>query len=51
MKQQDINTLLILADRARRAGLIEFQEMPAVLQAIEAAKQYAEPKEVETKKK
>lgn len=42
MTTNDINTFLILADRARLSGLIQFNEMPAVLQAIEAAKKAIE---------
>lgn len=38
MIKEHINTFLVLAERARQAGLIQFDEMPAVLQAIEAAK-------------
>lgn len=37
MDKAHIQTFLVLADRARNAGLISFQEMPAVLQAINAA--------------
>lgn len=37
MDKNHIQTFLVLADRARNAGLISFQEMPAVLQAISAA--------------
>lgn len=37
MNKNHIQTFLVLADRARNAGLISFQEMPAVLQAINAA--------------
>jgi len=37
MDKNDLQTLLVLADRARGAGLISFSEMPAVLQAINAA--------------
>lgn len=38
MIREHINTFLVLAERARQAGLIQFEEMPAVLQAIDAAK-------------
>lgn len=37
MTTNQIQVLLALAERARAAGLIQFNEMPAVLQAIEAA--------------
>jgi hypothetical protein len=52
MDIQHIQTLLILAERARQAGLIQFNEFPPVLQAIEAgnkavqaAQQQAQPPE------
>ncbi len=37
MDKNHIQTFVVLAERARGAGLISFQEMPAVLQAISAA--------------
>lgn len=37
MDKNNIQTFVALAERARGAGLISFQEMPAVLQAISAA--------------
>lgn len=37
MDKNHIQTFVALAERARGAGLISFQEMPAVLQAISAA--------------
>lgn len=38
MIKEHINTFLILAVRAQKAGLIELNEMAAVAQAVEAAK-------------
>ncbi len=37
MDKNHIQTFVVLTERARGAGLISFQEMPAVLQAISAA--------------
>ena len=37
MDKNHIQTFVALAERARSAGLIQFNEMPAVLQAINAA--------------
>ena len=37
MNTAHLNTLVILADRARRAGLIEFSEMAAVTEAVQTA--------------
>ena len=37
MEKQHVQTFIALAERARNAGLIQFNEMPAVLQAINAA--------------
>ena len=39
MTKEHINTFLVIAERARQAGLIQFEEMPAVLQAIASAKE------------
>lgn len=39
MTKEHINTFLVLAERARQAGLIQFEEMPAVLSAIASAKE------------
>lgn len=50
MLKEHIQTFLVLAERARQAGLIQFEEMPAVLQAIQAAKE-AQKQEPETEKK
>lgn len=38
MNTTHINTLLVLAERARQAGLIQFDEMPAVLVAVKAGR-------------
>lgn len=38
MNTTHINTLLVLAERARQAGLIQFDEMPAVLEAVKAGR-------------
>ena len=46
MDKIHIQTFVVLTERARGAGLISFQEMPAVLQALEAAN--AELKQPET---
>lgn len=42
MTTNDIQTLLALAERARAAGLIQFNEMPIVSAAVTAAKQAIE---------
>ena len=49
MIKEHVNTFLVLAERARQAGLIQFEEMAAVLQAIAAAKESLKP-EPETPK-
>ena len=38
MNTTHINTLLVLAERARQAGLIQFDEMPAVVEAVKAGR-------------
>ncbi len=38
MTTNDINTFLIIAERARQSGLIQFDEMPAVLEAVKAGR-------------
>jgi len=43
MTTNDIQTLLVLAERARAAGLIQFHEMPIVFAAVAAAKEAIEP--------
>lgn len=42
MTTNEINVLLVLAERARAAGLIQFNEMPIVAAAVQAAKQAIE---------
>jgi hypothetical protein len=37
MQKIHLQTLLVLADRARRAGLVDFNEFSPVAQAVEAA--------------
>jgi len=37
MDKKHIQTFVVLTERARSAGLIQFNEMPAVLQALESA--------------
>ena len=39
MTIQHINTLLALAERARQAGLIQFDEMPIVVEAVQAGRE------------
>lgn len=49
MTTQHIQTLIILADRARQSGLIQFNEMAAVLEAVNAAQEALKaPKKEET---
>lgn len=43
MIKEHINTFIILAARAQKAGLIELNEMGAVAQAIEAAQKELSP--------
>lgn len=50
MNQNHIQTLLVLAERARQAGLIQFDEMLPVLEAINAAKEAIKPVEKEAVK-
>jgi hypothetical protein len=38
MNTTHINTLLVLAERARQAGLIQFEEMPAVVEAVKSGR-------------
>lgn len=46
MIKEHINTFLVLADRARQHGLIQFAEMSAVTQAVEAAQKELNPQPV-----
>jgi hypothetical protein len=46
MTKEHINTFLVLAARAQKAGLIELNEMAAVAQAVEAAQKELNPQPV-----
>lgn len=46
MSNETIQTFLIITDRARQAGLIQFAEMPVVLKALQEAEELLKPQPV-----
>jgi hypothetical protein len=46
MTNETVQTFVVLAERARQAGLIQFAEMPMVLSALQEAEQQLKPPQV-----